>query len=188
MKPGHLSILTKGDYSFYASHDNVKGAIKTIKFNPHKGNAATIELSESPAEKYAGNGAYSIINGVYGNANKYGGSEWLGFEGLDFEAHLKWQDTIKLNRIDLRFFNAEGQWIYLPAQIRIYKKVKSDYHLIGALDKINSKGTLARVRIAFHGTAANEIKIIAKNYGRIPEGRQGSGHRAWLFVDEIEIN
>jgi len=26
-----------------------------------------------------------------------------------------------------------------------------------------------------------------KNYGTIPKGKQGAGHRAWTFIDEIII-
>ena len=35
----------------------------------------------------------------------------------------------------------------------------------------------------------NKIKILLKilNYGIIPEGKQGSGNKAWTFIDEIII-
>ena len=29
------------------------------------------------------------------------------------------------------------------------------------------------------------LKITIPNYGIIPEERQGAGHKAWLFIDEI---
>jgi hexosaminidase len=29
--------------------------------------------------------------------------------------------------------------------------------------------------------------ITIPNYGIIPEGKQGAGHKAWLFIDEIII-
>jgi len=32
------------------------------------------------------------------------------------------------------------------------------------------------------------LKIHVPNYGIIPEGKQGGGHPAWLFVDEITVN
>ena len=33
----------------------------------------------------------------------------------------------------------------------------------------------------------NSLKIIIPNYGIIPEGKQGSGHKAWTFIDEIIV-
>jgi hexosaminidase len=32
------------------------------------------------------------------------------------------------------------------------------------------------------------VKVIVKNWGKIPEGNPGAGNKAWLFVDEIEVN
>jgi hexosaminidase len=31
------------------------------------------------------------------------------------------------------------------------------------------------------------IKLLAKNYGVIPEGRPGAGNKAWLIADEIQV-
>ena len=31
------------------------------------------------------------------------------------------------------------------------------------------------------------VKIIAKNFGKIPSGKPGAGENAWLFCDEIQI-
>ena len=34
----------------------------------------------------------------------------------------------------------------------------------------------------------DQIKIIIPNYGIIPDNKQGAGHKAWTFIDEIIIN
>jgi hexosaminidase len=31
------------------------------------------------------------------------------------------------------------------------------------------------------------IKVVAKNYGLIPDGKPGAGNKAWLFADEIQV-
>ncbi|MGK0421917.1 MAG: hexosaminidase [Polaribacter sp.] len=31
------------------------------------------------------------------------------------------------------------------------------------------------------------LKITIPNYGIIPEGKQGAGHKAWTFIDEIIV-
>jgi hexosaminidase len=30
--------------------------------------------------------------------------------------------------------------------------------------------------------------VVVKNRGEIPQGNPGAGSKAWLFIDEIEIN
>jgi hypothetical protein len=32
------------------------------------------------------------------------------------------------------------------------------------------------------------VRIVAKNYGVIPDGEPGGGNKSWLFIDEIEID
>ena len=36
-------------------------------------------------------------------------------------------------------------------------------------------------------TKTKKLHVIVKNYGVIPDGLQGAGHKAWLFVDELII-
>ncbi len=35
---------------------------------------------------------------------------------------------------------------------------------------------------------ARYIKVVAKNYGTIPDGQDGASNPAWLFVDEIQVD
>ena len=38
-----------------------------------------------------------------------------------------------------------------------------------------------------HAANTRYIKVLAKNRGPIPDNEPGDGNRAWLFMDEIEI-
>ena len=51
-----------------------------------------------------------------------------------------------------------------------------------------SDGVIKTVDIALNETEARYIKLMIERYGIIPEGKQGAGHEAWLFIDEIRIN
>jgi hexosaminidase len=45
------------------------------------------------------------------------------------------------------------------------------------------------MKVEFLMTApARYVKVVVKNWGKIPDGNAGAGNKAWLFVDEIEIN
>ena len=43
------------------------------------------------------------------------------------------------------------------------------------------------MKVEFAANNVRYIKVVAKNWGEIPAGNPGAGMKAWLFVDEIEI-
>ncbi len=139
MKSSDVQLKEEGMYSFYAELDGVKGRIKELSFSPHKGNYSKISIEKKPAEKYGGNGAQSIINGIKGNDNKYGGSEWLGFEGEDFVAEIEFDILEKINSVACRFYKGEGQWIYLPSKVEILALTEEgEYQKLAITENINS--------------------------------------------------
>ncbi|HYH55750.1 MAG TPA: hypothetical protein VD772_04010, partial [Anseongella sp.] len=52
---------------------------------------------------------------------------------------------------------------------------------------ISSTGKTVRIRIPVGEENIRYIKVTARNYGKIPQGKEGAGHEAWLFVDEIVV-
>jgi hexosaminidase len=44
------------------------------------------------------------------------------------------------------------------------------------------------MNITLSKQSARYIKVIAKNYGMIPDGKPGAGNKAWLFADEIQVD
>jgi hexosaminidase len=178
-----------GEYSFYHEFKGQKGRTVSIYFEPHKGNVAAIQLTHPPSEKYGGSGSQSLINGVKGYDDRYGGSEWLGFYGEDLEAELDFQETQTMTSVAIRFYKGEGQWIYLPSSIQVLGSIDGlTYETLAEDSSISSEGRIAQVQFNFDNFTGRYLKIIAKNYGVIPEGKQGGGHKAWLFVDEIIID
>ena len=98
-------------------------------------------------------------------------------------------DITEITSIDVRFFNANGQWIYLPKRIEIFSsKNGKTYESLKSLDNVKARGKVANLKINFKDLKTKYLKVVATNYGKIPQGKQGEGNRAWLFVDEISIN
>ena len=44
------------------------------------------------------------------------------------------------------------------------------------------------MKVAFTTTNTRYVKVVVTNWGNIPKGNPGEGNKAWLLVDEIEIN
>ncbi len=184
-----FELKEKGSYEFYAELGKEKGRSKHLDFNPHIGNKAKVSLKEQAAEKYSGNGPQSVFNGIQGNSERYGGAEWLGFEGKDFNAMLTFEEPQHIKNIHCRFFKGEGQWIYLPSKVEIYSvQTNGEQKLIASTNDIDTETKIANVSLAFDEIKVQKLNIVVKNFGLIPEGKQGGGHKSWLFVDEFVIN
>ena len=184
-----FNVIRSGKYSYSSKINNHKGRTSDIFFNLHKGTTASIKLAVEASEKYPGNGAGSLVNGVLGSSQKYGGAEWLGFEGSDCVAVLDFGQSIILKEVKFRFFKGEGQWIYLPRSIEVFTSYDGkSFKSITSTQKISSDTKIAGINIPLNGANTQFLKIKIANYGKIPQGAAGAGHKAWLFVDEIEIN
>lgn len=54
------------------------------------------------------------------------------------------------------------------------------------------QGVILSTRILFldlceYQSVINVLNAVVRNFGVIPEGRQGRGNGAWLFVDEVRV-
>lgn len=170
---------------------NPLGKQYTETINLHKGVGQHITLSTAPSPTYSGSGAFGLINGVDGNSKRYGDKEWLGFWGEDVSITIDLQQTEILSEISTRFFNANGQWIYAPkkvvvnlfddnGQIILTKEILSD--------QFTSNGELTtHATLKFKPMDTKKITLTVVNYGKIPDGKQGAGQKAWTFIDEIKL-
>ena len=157
-----------------------------IAIEMHLAAGKSIQLKDNPNPKYAAGGNDCLINGVKGNSERYGDAEWLGFDGKNVEAiiDLKKEENLKL--LKLRFFNAPGQWIRLPRSIHIsISNDQKNYTEIAQMDKISGKELVMEYEFDLKNKKSQYVKIEVERFGIIPEGGQGAGNEAWLFIDEI---
>jgi hypothetical protein len=80
----------------------------------------------------------------------------------------------------------------MPTKVEFYISTDGvNYQLASTVDNtMDAKDYEIKVR-DFKSTiapmAARFVKVIAKNYGKLPEWHQGYGGDAFIFVDEITI-
>lgn len=159
------------------------GSTFTETFNHHKGVGKSIALNPDPSKVYSGSGSAGLINGISGSNSRYGDKEWLGFWGEDIEIIIDLGEEMDINSIATRFHNGKGQWIYAPESLEIsFDDNNPEEVIIPETDDL-----LVNVNIE-KTIRARFIKISIPNYGIIPDGLQGSGNKAWTFIDEIIVN
>ena len=163
------------------------GAVFQQKINLHEGVGAKISINKEPHPAYNAGGKNALINGISGNNKRYGDKEWLGFSGEDIIVTIEFDNPKNIKTISTRFYNGKGQWIYAPNEIgfSFYLEDGKTVNDISILEEKNN--LLVNYSYELKSTAVKKLDIIVKNYGIIPEGKQGAGHKAWTFIDEVII-
>lgn len=188
---GPMLVEKNGSYTAhtYLGEEPI-GRSGNVAVELHRAAGKSITLTTPPAVQYSGAGPGSLINGVRGNSDRYGDAEWLGFEGKDFEAVIDFGEPTSFRKLAFRFFNSPGQWIYPPKEISVSVANFQDKYEPEKTVQLMTPAQNAGVTISnamLLNTKGRFLKIRIPNYGIIPEGRQGAGNRAWLFIDEIFV-
>ena len=159
----------------------------TENINFHKAINGSVKLNTPPHKAYNAGGKEALINGIKGSDKRYGDKEWIGFWGDDFELTIDLGKLKSIKQINTRFYNTNGQWIYAPKKVNILTSVDGTTFIPLKEVPLINESNIVEVSIDFNKIKTQFIKIKIPNYGVIPEGKQGSGNKAWTFIDEIII-
>jgi len=180
-----------GTYTFHSFRDNqMIGRPASITYEDHLAVGQSMKLKHAPHPKYNGEHPEVILNGVVGSDERFGDSEWIGLEGDDFEAEISWDKPVAPSSLQLRFFHSPGQWIYAPGEVHFYgwSRQTQEWTKLASANIESRDDKVWSVTIPLpKGKKSTRFRLEIPNYGEIPEGAQGAGHRAWLFVDEVRI-
>ena len=157
-----------------------------------KPNPYSINIKSVYNPQYHAGGSEGLIDGIYGSENWRKG-EWQGYQNQDFEAIIDLQKETSISGISANFLQDTRAWILMPTQIEFYvsNDNESFKKLATVLNKINAKDYAVQIQKLTAKVSANGryIKVIAKNFGKLPEWHQGFPYKgdAFIFIDEIEI-
>jgi len=82
-----------------------------------------------------------------------------------------------------------GSWVYLPQSVEVFTSIDgTNFTSVGKSSKfVGDVLTMGWINVSTPKQSSRFIKLVAKNYGLIPEGKPGAGTKAWLFADEIQV-
>jgi len=150
-----------------------------------------IQINSKYNQQYTAGGDEGLIDGIHGETNWRKG-EWQGYQYQDFECVIDMGKEQTVSEIKSTFLQDSRSWILFPKEVeyfisvdgknfteasRVFHGKKWDDYTVQVLD---FKGNIKPVK-------ARYIKIKAYNFGKLPEGHQGAGDGAFIFIDEIEI-
>ncbi|MEO5683163.1 MAG: beta-N-acetylhexosaminidase [Chitinophagaceae bacterium] len=160
-------------------------------FTVNKATGKAITLAAAPAVNWPGTGAgaFGLVNGVLAE-NGLSSAEWLGWQAKDMEAVIDLGTAQSFSTIYCHLMEQKASWIYLPVSIETF--TSSDGSIFTSVGKTSeytaTEMGMRNATLNITPATARYVKIVAKNFGKIPDGQPGAGNTAWLFVDEIQVD
>ena len=176
---------------FYSSNASGKRSDTISAQFFKKPNNYTISIKSKYNPQYHAGGAEGLLDGIFGSENWRKG-DWQGYQNQDFECVIDRQTSLPVNSISANFLQDQRSWILMPSQVEFY--VSNDNVNFELFDTISNdvdpkidqniiKSFDSNKKVA----SARYVKVIAKNFGKLPEWHQGAGGDAFIFIDEITI-
>ncbi len=170
------------------SEEHVKMKISQ-DFYFNKATGKKIALSSTASTQYPGDGAFTLVNGVQNTAGLSKSSEFIGFNGTNCEAIIDLGKTESTSKVTIHALNDNGAWIWRPASIEVFSSDDgNNFKPLGSSNNyVKTKGANGTMIVNFATTNTRFLKVLINNWGTIQPGNSGSGGKAWLFIDEIEV-
>lgn len=151
----------------------------------------TIKINSEINKSFTGGGNDALIDGVRGSINWRVGNRWQGVWGKDFEAILDLGQVKLVNSVSIGALQDTQAWIVFPPETEFYIAGDNLNFKSVATIKAPTEAKDYTLQIKELGTKINAdcryIKIIAKNYGKLPSWHEGAGGLAHTFFDEITV-
>jgi predicted alpha-1,2-mannosidase len=175
-----------------AKHFGETGESKTSTAVLHKKpNHWKIAITSPYNKQYTAGGDEGIIDGKYGDLNWRKG-EWQGYQYKDFECVIDLRKEQTVNSVSINLLQDTRSWIIFPKGIEVYvSKNNKEFTLArkinNVIDAADYTVQIQKLEASNLNLTAQYIKIVARNYGTLPEWHEGKGDGAFIFIDEIEI-
>lgn len=188
-----ILILKSGTYDSWSRINGKReGNILMQKFHFNEATGKKITLTTPASDKYPGDGAFTLVNGVINEKGFAKSREFLGFLGTDCEAVIDLGISEPISFVVVNTLNRTSSWIWRPLTAEVFGSGdgKTWYSLKMTDDFEEKKDGTGKgtMTMAFRASYARYVKVVVTNWGTIPDDNPGAGNKPWLFVDEIEVS
>ena len=142
----------------------------------------------TPDPQYYAGGDMGLLDNLRGKENyRVGG--WQGFT-KDCELVIDLREMKRISAVGAGCLEDQRSWIFFPTDMEVYVSDDgTNYKSFGKTNlSVNRKAGVHIQDLEVKGKAnARYVKIVIKNYGKLPEWHISAGEQAWLFVDEVWV-
>ena len=141
-------------------------------------------------KSYDGGGEQALVDELYGFENwRMGG--WQGYQEVNPECIVDLLETKQIDKVKVGFLQDTRSWIIMPSSVVISlsedgEKFTEVYRGTDLLPIENMDVQIKRVEAHFSAQKARYIKVLATQYGKLPEWHPGAGGDSIIFMDEVE--
>lgn len=178
--------------TFAENSKGEKSGIVSAKFYK-KPNNYSIDIKSKANPQYFAGGNEGLIDGISGDANWRKG-DWHGYQSKDFEAIIDLKESKEISKISADFLQDTRAWILMPTKVEFYisednVNFKKLGEVLNPIDAQDYNVQTKNLELHFAKTKAKYVKIIARNFGKLPSWHQGFPFdgEAFIFIDEITI-
>ena len=148
-----------------------------------------------PAPNYSQNANTALMDGKKGVVGDYYWDNWLGFNGVDMEATIELNEPIDINLLRIGIAHKPESWVVWPkgAWVAFSKdgKTYSEWQMaeLPVFNKPDPMTSLGRIEARARVNEKNVkfLKIKVENQGTLPNWHPNAGEKAWIMVDEINL-
>lgn len=139
---------------------------------------------------YADEGDNTLINGLHGKANWRLGN-WQGYQGNDLVAIIDMGQVKPVKQVSLGALQDTRSWIVFPKYVEYWVSDDGLNYKLAAT--VNTKVAINDLNVQTQEFSAplnlntRYIKLIAKQYGALPDWHESKGQPSYIFADEIVV-
>jgi len=153
----------------------------------HKARGAEVILHSAPMDKYAAQGAYTLVDADFGG-DKWGSKKWLGILNKDFEATIVLNEAKDVKQLKMSCIEETGAGIYFPSAIEVYVSNDGErFEQVGAWtsDRI---GEIAKTSTISNEHFVVDFDVVNCKYLKVKASyRQVKDQGVFIFVDELIV-
>jgi hexosaminidase len=106
------------------------------------------------------------------------------------EAVVDLSKNQSINKVQVHALSRGGSRVYPPVELQVQTSADgNNYSSAGSTTQFEQDANepSGNMKVTFNATNARYVKVIAKNYQKIPEGKTGAGDPALMLIDEIVV-
>lgn len=151
----------------------------------------SIKLNTSYEPIYDAGGPDGLIDGIYADKNWRRGG-WQGYQNQPMDVIIDLQKVQKVSKVTASFLQDTGAWIVFPKSVVLY--VSDDGVIFKKIADKNPTNGISELKVvqekfsfSLQNVSARFIRVVAQQYGKLPDWHEGAGGDTHIFVDEIGV-
>lgn len=193
-QPGTLIALSRGKVlktKVFDRNDAPADRCDSLSLRQHLASGKPAKSETAPDPHYPGSaGDRSLTDGLLGGPDTHEAA-WSGYAGDSPAWTIDLGEKRRVRQISVGFLVNTRSWVFPPEEVRI--EVSDDgkhFFKSAVLSEPQPKQHLAPSVLRLTAELSQDVRFIrisAKNIGVLPDWHPGKGNKAWLFVDEVEV-